>query len=147
MSKSLRFGRWTRTALLALVTGTALLSALYSLKALNSGQADELAADVDGDGRLDRVRWRRYGDDYWLDVALAQADGSFALRSSTRVAAAGAGERWSWRARDVDGDGRTDILVGDGRGHAQVWISDGRGFSEAPPRVSTWAALANGRRL
>ena len=143
MSQWLSFGPWTRAALLALVTGAATLPAL---KSLHSRSADELAADVDGDGRLDRVSWRRYGDDYWLDVALAQADGSFAIRSSTRVAAAGGGERWSLRARDVDGDGRADIVVGDGRGHAQVWISDGRGFSEAQPRVSTWAALFHGRR-
>ncbi len=98
----------------------------------------ELAADVDGDGRVDRIGWLRYGDDYWLDVSLAAADGSFDLRSSTRVAAAD-GDSWLLSARDLDGDGRADVVMEDERGPVQVWLSDGRGFTEASQWVRTRA--------
>ena len=97
-----------------------------------AGCAGELALDVDGDGRADRVSLRRYGDDDWLDVALA-ADG-FAVRSSTRVVP-GAG--WSLAAADLDGDGRGDVILRDGDGRAVRYVSDGLAFSQVPVANST----------
>jgi hypothetical protein len=144
MSKWMSLGGWLRAALVTLVAGVPTGQPRSSAQPLRvtAGQCApaELAADVDGDGRIDRVRWRRYGDDYWLDVSLAQADGSFALRSSTRVAPVDGGEDWLLSARDLDADGRSDIVVQDGRGHARVWLSDGRGFTEAQQPALTRAA-------
>jgi hypothetical protein len=100
-----------------------------------SGGTVELAVDVDGDGRTDRVRWVRYGDAFWLDVALAGAGArrdDLALASTTRVAPVGAGTSWSLRAADLNGDGRSDVLVRDGRGHTTAWLSDGRAFAAEP---------------
>jgi len=99
------------------------------------GATPELAIDVDGDGRLDRVRLSRHEDAWWLDVAPAGAGGqdeTFALRSTTRVAAADTGTPPRVRAVDGNGDGKTDVLVEDARGHATLWLSDGVAFEAAP---------------
>jgi hypothetical protein len=127
---------WARTAL-------ASVFALAPLAAQHGGQdaalraTGELAIDVDGDGRADRVRWKRRGDDFWLDVSLAgapEAQAPFALRSTTRVADGGSG--LSVSAADLNRDGRMDLLVRDEHGRTTAWFSDGLAFeaaAQAPP--------------
>lgn len=85
------------------------------------------AIDVDGDGRPDRVVLARYADGLWLDV-YSPADGSAApaLRSTTRVADDGDA---ALLAADVNGDGRTDVLVR-AAGKTTVWLSNGAAFDE-----------------
>ncbi|HWE28505.1 MAG TPA: hypothetical protein VHB97_10905, partial [Polyangia bacterium] len=58
------------------------------------------------------------------------------------VAPADRADDWTWSARDVDGDGRADLVIRQGRAPAKAWISDGRGFTEAPSAVPAWAALS-----
>jgi hypothetical protein len=104
--------------------------------------APQLAADVDGDGRLDRVRLGRYADAWWLDVELAR-DGGFALRSTTRVAAADAGTPLRLRAVDGNGDGKMDVLVEDAGGRTTLWLSNGEAFEAGA--AGTCAVLACAR--
>jgi VCBS repeat protein len=120
---------WMRTAL-ASVLALAPLAAQHDGLDAAPRATGELAIDVDGDGRADRVRWTRQDDAFWLDVALAgagTAQGSFAPRSTTRVAAA-TGWGLSVSAADVNRDGRMDVLVRDARGNTTAWVSDGLAF-------------------
>jgi hypothetical protein len=130
---------WMRTAL-ATVLALAPLTAQHDGLDAAPRASGELAIDVDGDGRPDRVRWTRQDDGFWLDVALAGAgNGSFAPRSTTRVAAA-TGWGLIVSAADVNRDGRMDVLVRDARGHTTAWLSDGLAFeadeSAAPRQIA-----------
>jgi hypothetical protein len=126
---------WVRTAL-ASVLALAPLAAEHGGPDAALRATGELAIDVDGDGRADRVRWTRQDDAFWLDVSLAgagDAQDTFTLRSTTRVAAAGSG--LSVSAADINRDGRMDLLVRDARGRTTTWFSDGLAF-EADAQAS-----------
>jgi FG-GAP-like repeat len=127
---------WARSAL-ASVLVLAPLTAPHGGPDAVLRATGELAVDVDGDGRADRVRWTRQDDAFWLDVSLAgegDAQDTFALRSTTRIAAAGSG--LSVSAVDLNRDGRMDLLVRDARGHTTAWFSDGLAF-EADAQASS----------
>ena len=132
---------WLRMALVSVLA----LSSLAQHRDLGAATAATaaLAIDVDGDGRADRVRLARYADTWWLDVALESATGELALRSSTRVAAATAGDRFSLSAADVNGDGKMDVLVRDAAGRTTAWISDGLAFAAPVPASSAPVATAD----
>lgn len=122
---------WLRMALVSILA-LAPLAAQHRGPGAAPCAGRELAIDVDGDGRADRVRWTRYDDAFWLDVALASAgapQGEMALRSTTRVAPVGAAEGWSLSAADVNRDGKMDVLVRDAGGHTTAWVSDGLAFA------------------
>lgn len=93
-----------------------------------------IAIDVDGDGRLDQVRWQHHGEAGWLDVYLAAAGGGDneepILRSTTRVGDVPCPE-CTITGADADGDGRADVLLRDRNGRSALWISDGIGFEPA----------------
>jgi hypothetical protein len=132
---------WVRTSL-ALVLALAPLAARQGGLDAALPATGELAIDVDGDGRADRVRWTRQDDAFWLDVWLAgsgAAQDTFAPRSTTRVAAAGSG--LSVSVADLNCDGRMDLLVRDARGRTTAWVSDGLAFEAdaqpAPCQIAT----------
>ena len=119
---------WLRMALLSVLALTPL--AHHRGPGTAPGASRELAIDVDGDGRADRVRWTRYDDAWWLDVEVeGAAPDQSELRSTTRVAAAGAGDGWSLSAADVNCDGKMDVLLRDPAGQTTAWVSDGLAFA------------------
>jgi hypothetical protein len=133
---------WLRMALMSILALAPL--AQYRGAGAAPDAFPELAIDVDGDGRADRVRWARYDDAWWLDVAIAGAtEGELEVRSTTRVAAASAGDRWSLSAADVDGDGKLDVLVRDAAGHTTAWLSDGLAFTSGGSTSLFFSGLEN----
>lgn len=128
---------WFRTALASVL-------AVAPLAAPHHGPSDaplatgELAIDIDGDGRADRVRWTRHDDAFWLDVALAgpsDSHGTLVPRSTTRVVPALDGSCWTVSAADVNSDGKMDVIVRDARGRTTAWVSDGLAFE---PAAQAW---------
>jgi hypothetical protein len=121
---------WIPAALLAsvaLVEGAVRVGAraVEPRAAAPACSANDLAMDIDGDGKLEHVRLVRVDDDAWADVY--SANGS--LRSSTRVGAWH--ESQSMEGFDADGDGQTDLVrrwkQGD-QSQVQVWRSNGNAF-------------------
>jgi hypothetical protein len=124
--------------------GRLLLMVVLALAPLAPGvgkATPELAIDVDGDGRPERVRLQRHEDAWWLDVETMTAAGP-ALRSTTRVADGAA--RAAWRLRAVDGnrDGKMDVLIEGAPGGAALWLSDGVAFTAAAPAALAYAPVA-----
>lgn len=121
---------WLRMALLSILALIPL--AQHRGAGADAGASRELAIDVDGDGRAERVRWTRYGDAWWLDVEVdGAAPEQTQPRSTTRVASAGVGDGFSMSAADVNCDGKADVLLRDPAGHTTAWVSDGLGFAAA----------------
>lgn len=89
---------------------------------------DVLAADFDGDGRLD-LAGSGWGPQGGLRVWLGRAGEGW--RALATVAA---GQFYALSAADLDGDGNLDLLAGTYRRGVRLFYGDGQGgFLEGPP--------------
>ncbi|HKE15955.1 MAG TPA: FG-GAP-like repeat-containing protein, partial [Kofleriaceae bacterium] len=100
-------------------------------------------ADVDGDGRLDAVH-RRTDNTIWVALALASGDG-FAAPSLWQSGLGGAYAVDQAYYRDVDGDGRADLLFR--KSNNTIWVgrSTGTSFAAAASWASPGGAFAPGQ--
>ncbi len=84
------------------------------------------AGDVDGDGLTDLAIARKSGP---VQILLGRPDGSYVLERTPELDAAPAGRVFDLALRDLDGDGRDDLVLmaarleGVGSGGFRVWLS------------------------
>lgn len=106
-----------------------------------------VVADLDGDGLDDLVMWGLLSDgrDMGVDLRLQRADGSFGPSRELKTPYCESGNGSGLDAGDVNGDGRTDLVVfarcGGGTGQVVVLTQDAAGNFAATSTVPTegWA--------
>lgn len=67
-------------------------------------------ADINGDGRADLLAFKVDASGLHTQVALSQADGTFAYQTLQNIATSDLGG-WSAKVVDINGDGRSDLMV------------------------------------
>lgn len=87
-------------------------------------------ADVNGDGRNDKIYWNRTYDSGRPQVFLSNGNGSFASPAVVHTAGASTLSTTRYHYADVDGDGKADEIVWDPTqqsGKTRVFLSTGNG--------------------
>ncbi len=153
----------TRTARLLISDGSTLIDrAEVAVGAGGSGDPTvmntyftEIAADINGDGKTDLIRIRNSNPgtgsgtaiaDIWLSTGTTLVNaGSYPVGPYT-VGTNGLGAEYL--PIDVNGDGRTDLVVvsnNNGVANAAVYLSNGSGFAATPD--ATWTAIGGWDQL
>jgi RHS repeat-associated protein len=92
--------------------------------------------DFNGDGKTDVLQMNRSGSRNW--VAISRGDGSFDVRHGPQLGALqGVGQSGDFKSEvftlDINGDGRTDLVLLSAFGNNRVFLGVGDGsFSEVP---------------
>jgi len=87
-------------------------------------------ADVNGDGKEDKIYWRSTFDSGIPQVFLSNGDGTFASPAIKHIAGASASANTKYYYADVNGDGKADEIVwnpGENSGKTRVYLATSNG--------------------
>ncbi|GAA4790934.1 hypothetical protein GCM10023231_18560 [Olivibacter ginsenosidimutans] len=83
-------------------------------------------ADVNGDGKKDKIYWNRTYDSGKPQVFLSNGDGTFATNAVVHSASASTLSTSRYHFADIDGDGKADLILWDptlNAGHTRVYLA------------------------